>query len=103
MQLMKALHRLLFDQTAAKKDMAEVEEILREVLGTYTPDESFTSALDRVFEKRQPGSSLHRTAFFKRFLARSRRRSDHSADLFTVARHVLEDLPKIYGIKPEER
>jgi hypothetical protein len=103
MRFWKNISTLLFDNTAAKKDMEEVEEILREVLGTYTPQESFTAALNRVLEQRQNGSSFHRTPYFKQFLSRWRRREDHAADRFTIARHVLEDLPKIYGIKPEER
>jgi hypothetical protein len=103
MEFWRKINHLLFDKTAAKKDMAEVEEILREVLGTYTPQENFTTALNRVLEERQKGSSFHRTPCFKQFLSRNRRRADYSADLFTIARHVLEDLPKIYGIKPSER
>ena len=102
MGLWKTITRLLFDKTAARKDMMEVDSILKEVLGTYSPQEDFTDALNRVFEQREKGSSFHRTPFFKRFLVRYRRREDYSANLFTTARHVLEDLPKIYGIKPEE-
>ncbi len=76
--------------------MAEVESILKEVLATYGPEESFKDAVRRVMESRSPGSSFHRLPYFMNYISRYRKRQDPNP--FVTARYFLEDLPSIYGL-----
>lgn len=98
----KKIWHFLTDRTSARENMREVAAILRDILETSKGDGDFDAVLKRVMEKHDPVHSRYRIPRFRLFLLRSRRRSDYHADLFTIAAHVLEDLPKIYGLPAED-
>jgi hypothetical protein len=72
--------------------LQEAADILRAVLATYEPEEDFQTALKRVLERRNPGSSHARMPFFTQFMQNYARGQDAGKDAFTIARHILEDL-----------
>ena len=98
----KKIWHFLTDRTSAKEDMRDVAAILRDILESSKGDGIFDDVLQRVMEQHDPANSHYRIPRFRLFLIRSRRFEDRNASLFTVARHVLEDLPKIYGLPAEE-
>ncbi|MES2463575.1 MAG: hypothetical protein V4671_23625 [Armatimonadota bacterium] len=80
--------------------LQEIERALREVLATYEGNETFHDALRRVLEQRDPGSSEQRLLVIKQFIKNHSRAEDAGQNEFTIARHLLEDLHGIYGLKP---
>lgn len=102
MSLWHRFVRFLTDDSSARENMREVAEILREVLQTSRGDGDFDTVLREVLEAREPGSSFYRLPRFKGFLAKEYRRKERPSDWFVIARHVLEDLPRIYGLPLDE-
>lgn len=96
MQFLSKIIHFLKDNSSARDEMLEVESVLKEVLATYQPEESFKGAVRRVMETRSPGSSFHRLPYFMKFIARYQKRN--APDPFVTARYFLEDLAAIYGI-----
>jgi hypothetical protein len=87
------------DRTSARVSTIEVQGVLQEaagilraVLATYEPEDDLHTALKRVLERRNPGSSYGRMPFFMRFMQNYARKEDAGKDAFTIARHILEDL-----------
>lgn len=103
--LLKRLWAYLFDFSAADQNREEVEIILRAALRESRTDAEFDAQLRETllgWEGRDKPAK-YRYIFFLHFLEENRRREDrHGIGIRTVALHVLEDLPRIFGQSPEK-
>lgn len=99
--VVKRLFRFLFDSSSAEENREEVEIILRATLRESTTDAEFDAKLGEVLTAWENHQGEFRHLWFRKFLMDYARREDQGAGIRTVAEHVLEDLPRIYGQKPQ--
>lgn len=110
MCLWQRLVTFLTDTSAARDNMREVAQILREVTNVSRGDGDFDKILCQMLDRLEPESSFYRAPRFKRFLQQSYSSIKHSypndpdsASWFVIAGRALENLPQIYGLPGEER
>ena len=111
MSLLEKLHRFLFDFSAGEENYRQVDSILRTALGESEADGDFDAALKRVLEER---GELERYPNFYQLMWRVS--GEHTLDESLKARRdyrdsvgtrrqairLLNDLPRLYGIRNRE-
>ncbi len=109
--LLERLRRFLFDFSAGEENYRQVETILRAALAESETDGDFDAALRRVLKARDEPSRYHDFLYLMRRVS-SEGDLDESLKVGrelrdgvgsrSQAMRLLDDLPRLYGIKNRE-
>lgn len=93
------LRRFLFDFSAAQENRQEVEDILTATMALSETDADFLKTLRHVLNEWEgsPERGRYRYHTFLRFMGQYRRPADRPDAWHLRVRHLIDDLPRIYG------